>query len=252
MNSDMQRAQSRAMAAQFAAELETVRKSMLEVVADLGSPLGDLVAPRVDAAAPLVRAALTLCVGYNGPDGAPHHRLRLAAALEMLHLALGIHQLLIDASGSDAVSRPVEEERSFVGGTILAGDFCFSRSAQMASQTENPKVVAIYAQALQEVSESSLRELFSGQNGEQTLLRHERNEILLRSGALAAAELSGLDSSARPVLLELSDAALQFALAGNEAGNPCLEPSHSLPEAYRLRWRAFCDWLVAAYGLRST
>lgn len=252
MNSDTHDGQNRRMAvAQFAAELETVRESILVAVADLGRPLGDLVSPRVDASAPLVRAALTLCVAYNGPYGAPNHRLRLAAALEMLHLALGIHQLLVDASGIDALSQPGEDQRSFVGGTILAGDFCFSRSAQMASETENPKIVAIYAQALQDVSEGSLRELFSGHNGDQNAPRLDRNGVLLRSGALAAAELSGLDAASRPTLLEISESVIQDVLAGHKAGYPCSNLRHALPDAYRYRWQAFCDWLDSAYGLQS-
>ena len=251
MSTDTHHARSSPIAErQFQTEIDAVREHMSSALSDLGSPLGDLVRPRVHAADPPLRAALVLCVGYNGPDGSPHHRIHLAAALEMLHLALGIHQLLVDSAASNPLSHPPEDQRTFIGSTILAGDFCFSRSAQMAARTENPKIVTVFAQALQDVSEGSLRELFSDQNGPQPAQGRDRDEVLLRSGAEAALELSNLDAVVRPSLLQLSESTIQFALTSQGSGSPCRGPFHDLPATHQQRWRAFCTWLDAATAAR--
>ena len=68
--------------------------------------------------------------------------------LEMLFVAHSIHGLLLTAvrEGMD---------KSVMGSTILAGDYCFSHSAVLATGTESPQVVAIFAQALKTVSEGN-------------------------------------------------------------------------------------------------
>ena len=83
----------------------------------------------------------------------------------MLHIALNVHRLLVNAArteeGSQKVGAKAELDRAFIGSTILAGDYCFSRAAQMAAQTDHPRVVATFSLALQAVSEGLLREQFN-------------------------------------------------------------------------------------------
>jgi geranylgeranyl pyrophosphate synthase len=225
-------------------ELDTVQDRLFGAVTDLGSPLSDLVQARIRAADPPLRAALVLSAGYNGAQGNPLHRVQLAAALEMLHVALGIHQLLVDSASTASLSQDDDDRRSFIGSTILAGDFCFSRSAQMAAKTENPTIVTIFAEALQDVSESRLRDLFSDQNARQNAHPHMSDEILLRSGAKAAVELSDLPAAGRAAVLELTTSTIDSLLTAHTPPDVWNVPGGALPAAHRLRWQALHDWLA--------
>ena len=67
-----------------------------------------------------------------------------------------------------------------LGGTILAGDFCFSQAANLAIKTENPVVVDLFSQALKVTSEGNLRHLF-----DDHLPPFSDNLALCRAGAEA-------------------------------------------------------------------
>jgi hypothetical protein len=83
-------------------------------------------------------------------------RIYLAAALEMLHLAIAVHIMLADAAASDPANR------SLLGSTILAGDYCFSRSASTCrAHRQRCTVVEIFSDALKRVSEGHLRHIFA-------------------------------------------------------------------------------------------
>jgi hypothetical protein len=96
----------------------------------------------------------------------------------LLAIALGVHKLLLNAADLD---------RSLVGGTVLAGDYCFSRAASLAARTGNPAVVAIFSEMLQQLSEGHLRVIFNEHED-----RFDESSLLHRSAALAGAVLADL------------------------------------------------------------
>lgn len=149
----------------FAAELHTVSELLKEVAQQLDPPLSQLVLSQIMRAVPHRRAAVVLAFSVAGEDAAGDglpdeqetqqiaRRVYLAAALELLFIAQRIHHLLLNAD-TDAMNK------SLMGSTILAGDYCFSRSADLAVRTDSPNVVKIFSTALKRLSEDSLRTLF--------------------------------------------------------------------------------------------
>ncbi|HXF62982.1 MAG TPA: polyprenyl synthetase family protein [Caldilineaceae bacterium] len=236
---------SRAALAAFAAELREVERVLTAAADELGSPLGDLVHAQLKRAAPLVRAALVLAAGYdlNEDPLRRDQRVLLAAALEMLYVALHIHRLLIDASAT----AQEEMDKSLIGSTILAGDYCFSRAATMAAQTDNPKVVAIFAQALQTVSEGLLRPLF-----DKTAAPFDEEETLRRCGVEAAIELAGVTGAERLSYTDAARALAQRIPQLPSAADALAELLPLLAPARQPRWQALLQWLIDGQRHRRT
>jgi octaprenyl-diphosphate synthase len=118
-------------------------------------PLAKLVQEQIERSAPAVRAGVVLAVAVDEDESVRlrEQRINLAAALEILYVALNVHKLLLKDHFAAA-------DKSLLGGTILAGDFCFSQAANLAIKTENPLVVDLFSQALKVTSEGNLRHLF--------------------------------------------------------------------------------------------
>lgn len=138
-----------------------------EVAARFGSPLpGVILAAGLPAQdSPTSRAA----------------RIHLATAVVLLDVALALHKLLLlQDPAADTL------DKSLVGGTVLAGDYCFSQAAVAAARTGNPQVVAIFSELLKELSEVHLRHHF-----EERAERLDDFPLLFHSGALAGAVLAG-------------------------------------------------------------
>ena len=197
---------------EFAAELLAVHQELQGVLADLYPPLADLVRSQLQRAQPLLRAALVLAVGVGDPDHAllRQQRLLLAAAQEMLFIALNIHKLLL----TPQPTQPDEQQKTIMGGIILTGDYCFSRSAILAAQTDHVQVVELFSKALQVISEGILRNFFADRanGGEANTAAgqpatHEQNELFI-SGVRAAAVLAALPA---PTTTDLLDFVQQLA-----------------------------------------
>lgn len=177
-------------------ELAEVEAALTAAADELGMPLGEVVHSRIRRSRPLLRAALILAIAGSAeePGDLRSRRISLAGALEMLYVAMQVHRLLLGSSGDADAS----QDRTFMGGAILAGDYCFSRAAQMAARTDNPQVVRIFAQTLQTVSEGQLRQHF--EVGRAAVF--DENGALLAAGAAAAAALVGLtDADSRQAIV---------------------------------------------------
>ena len=231
--------QSHLAASGLEEELNEVRNTLQSAVDALGSPLGDIVRAQAKRADPLVRAAVVLASAVATPDDDElrRRRITLAAALEMLRIALNVHRLLVGAAYQQPPGdRDDALDRSFVGSAILSGDYCFSRAAQFAAATDNPRVVESFAQTLQTVSEGQLRHQFeySKENGHPD---YDETSELLRSGVLAAAALTAIAPAETAALVDLSqELARRLALhtpgAFTEANLPA-----SLSPARLARWQ---------------
>lgn len=257
----------------FEAELHEVERTLAATADELGGPLGELVRGQVMRARPSVRGALVLAVAMTeqsptgrgeAPPAQRQARMKLAAALEMLYIALNIHRLLVDAVADSApVTGAAQDDaqaaepgsgqedeqldRTFVGSTILAGDYCFSRAAQLAAHTDNPAVVALFAQALQTISESRLRQLFAGSQGMDAQAHAKQpgdTAALLESGARAAAALVDMDAAQREQAIQLAHEVASLLVPGAMPA-----PSTHFPDAgLQTRRRLLLHWLAAQTG----
>jgi hypothetical protein len=202
-------------------ELAAVYGKLIEASDALSSPLQQLVRSQIDRARPYVRASVVLAAGVAKSDTVSlrHRRIQLAAALEMLFVAHHIHGLLLASHAEDM-------DKSVMGSTILAGDYCFSHSAILAAGTESPQVVAIFAQALKKVSEGRLRHLFEG------LTNYDENDDLFVAGVEAATLLAELSEAEK-------NSILHYCVGLSDRSQPIGDADlMSLPTYQQNRWRS--------------
>jgi hypothetical protein len=224
------------------AELDAVREELKGAIKALPSPLQEFIGSQVWDTAVLPRAIIALTTGFPPPgtDPAPFRRISLAAALELLHVALTVHELLVLPHRQNDRR---QLDRSLTGGTILAGDFCFSRAAELAVRTESPQVVSVFAEAVKQMSEARLRRLFRGDD--EPFLP---DEILLRSAAIAGSILADLPIRQCQANADLSAAlGRQMGRDGHHfSGQVALEET-PLAGFQKARWLAALAWLEAAH-----
>lgn len=196
--------------------LEHIGARLLAALDELFPPLSNLAQAHCRDVQPYLRAAIVLttwralepaALSTDAPttDAQPHrltdvpeNALLLGSALEMLSVALSIHRLLLLPSSDNTL------DKALVGSTILTGDYCFSRAASMAAQTESPYVVELFSRALKQVSEESLRGLFG-----EVATPHGEDAILATAGVRAMCHLANADVATTESFLRL---ALLFAL----------------------------------------
>lgn len=165
---------------ELSARVAEVARRLQDSLSGLYPPLSNLAQAHCRDVQPYLRAAIVLSAGdAQARDEQTQERLILvAAALEMLSVALSIHRLLLLPNTDTSL------DKALVGSTILTGDYCFSRAAVLAAQTESPVVVDIFSQALKQVSEENLRILFADE-----INPHGEDEILAEAGVRAAFHL---------------------------------------------------------------
>lgn len=222
--------------AALVAELREVTACVRDALAELYAPLSDLALATLRATEPPVRALAVLATGVR-PDEESHLRARrilLAAALEMLAVALRIHNLLLIAANTaangsaDAHHERQELDRSLAGSTVLTGDYCFSRAAILAAQTDSPTVVDIFSQALKNVSEGRLRASFDPLGSP-----FSDDLELVRAGVRGAAHMAALSAAQATSALGPAE-----ALATGAPMPPALADATNLTAQQRRRWQA--------------
>lgn len=227
------------------AELVEVYAQLRKSVQGLQYPLNELLSQAIEQAYPFADASIVLAAGVceREDEVLRQRRIYLAAALEMLRIALSVHSTLLAQSpdglpmaGADL--QHMEQNKSLIGSVILVGDYCFSHSAHMAAQTDNPEVVALFAQALKELSEEHLRHVFTSKT-----TRVAMHEILFRAGVETAARLADLSPRALSQNLSMSN---QLAQAMDSDSVPEL-PRHQqidVPAFQYERWQSLIPWLL--------
>ena len=77
------------------------------------------------------------------------------------------------------------------GATVLAGDYVFARAAGFAAETENVRVVQIFAETLRTIVEGELRQLFSARQWRQPKEAYYPRIFAKTASLFAAATRSG-------------------------------------------------------------
>jgi geranylgeranyl pyrophosphate synthase len=222
-------------ASQFGQEVTESEALLYESLNDLYAPLSNLARRHVQQVHPHLRAAIILAAGMGENETSEQRarRIAVAAALEMQSVALSIHKLLLQKTSQD-----MTVDKSLLGSTILSGDYCFSRAAVLATRSDSPQVVQIFAQALRTISEGYLRQLFNS-----TLPVIDEDYELMSAGIQAVAILARLPQAAQNTALEFARAALAYQRTGSTF--PLIDLEHLTPPQQE-RWKAFCGWLQAA------
>lgn len=222
------------LATTYQQELDQVADLLLESLTNLYAPLGDLARAQLRDSQPYVRAAFSLAAAYGDgtqqafDDDLCKRRIFLAAALEMLSVALGIHALLVTIPADQS------PDRSIVGSTILAGDYCFSRAAHLAAQTESPEVVAIFSSTLKSISEGQLRTLVLSDDAHAT-----EESFLLQAAVDAAAQLARL----APPAIAFAQRVATWLVGEGAAPEPSRAGELSTRQVER--WDKAIAWLTA-------
>jgi geranylgeranyl pyrophosphate synthase len=116
--------------------------------------------------------------------------IAMAAAVETLHNATLVHDDLIDNAlvrrGSTTLNAVWDK-----GATVLAGDYLFARAAGFAAETENIRVVQLFADTLRIICEGELRQNFSSRQWEQPLDSYYVRIFAKTASLFASATRSG-------------------------------------------------------------
>jgi geranylgeranyl pyrophosphate synthase len=235
----------------LAEELVAVEQLLQAAVVALYAPLNDLAHAQIKKAHPYRCATVVLAAGVSTPDSEAlrQQRLYLAAALEMLNIALAIHQLLLAGTGRQTHDEENPNQRSITGSVILTGDFCFTQSAILAAKTDNVRVVEIFSETLKTVSEGILRQLFAQRN-EQTLglaptpsvpsaVSPFNTELALcEAGVEGTAVLLASPPAVANATKQIVRALVPIWHTTHPVSDLSTLPFHNLPLAQQRRWQA--------------
>lgn len=144
-----------------------------------------------------MRPALALLTGRLYPSDV-QPIISLAAAVEMLHTATLVHDDVVDGSLLRRGS-PTLNARWSPSATILTGDYVFALAADLAAQTDNVRVMRIFARTLMTIVTGELRQQFSDVQYRQT-----REDYFKRSYAKTASMFE-LATEAAGVLIGASE-----------------------------------------------
>ena len=150
-------------------DLQRVETRLHDVPLRSDSDLGlvtEAIGHLLDAGGKRIRPALTLLTGRLYPSDT-EKIVSMAAAVEMLHTATLVHDDVVDGSMLRRGS-PTLNARWSPGATILTGDYMFARAADLAAQTDNVRVMQIFARTLMTIVSGELRQLFGDATHRQT------------------------------------------------------------------------------------
>jgi geranylgeranyl pyrophosphate synthase len=134
---------------------ERMREQADEAHADLRAALEHL----MKAGGKRIRPTLGLLVGNM--LGAPLEKLvTLGAAVELLHTATLVHDDLIDGSLLRR-GTPTLNARWAPPATVLTGDFIFARAAKLAAETEDLRLMNLFADTLSIIVNGELTQMFN-------------------------------------------------------------------------------------------
>ena len=243
------------------ADLERVERRMREPVHPEYPQLTAVLQSILDSGGKRLRPALALLAGSFYPTDS-EKLVSLAASIEMLHTATLVHDDLIDGAMLRRGKTTINA-RWNTGATVLTGDYLFARAAALAAETENVRVIAIFANTLMTICSGELRQIFdrhdlpridSEATWQEALARydqriHAKTASLFAAATEAASVLSGAPEEQVNALREygwllgtgfqIVDDVLDFEgdqeVLGKPVGSDLREGIVTLPVLYFLR-----------------
>lgn len=166
-------------------EIKFVEEKMRAGIASRYTDLQAVVDYLVGAGGKRLRPALTLMAANFYPVDR-EKSYSLAASVELLHTATLVHDDVIDNSLFRR-GLPTLNASWSPGATILTGDYLFARSAELAAETENVRIVTIFAQTLMTIVGGELQQLFSDGHGTIPTQEEYHRRIYAKTASLFAA-----------------------------------------------------------------
>jgi geranylgeranyl pyrophosphate synthase len=127
----------------------------------------------------------------------PEKAISLAASVEMLHTATLVHDDMIDNSFVRR-GNPTLNATWNRGATVLAGDFLFAQAAGLAAETENVRVMSIFAQTLTTICSGELKQIFNSRGHLPTREEYDQRIYSKTASLFAAATEAGAVLSGAP------------------------------------------------------
>jgi geranylgeranyl pyrophosphate synthase len=151
----------------------------------------------------------------------PEKVISLAASVEMLHTATLVHDDMIDNS---LVRRgnPTLNATWNRGATVLAGDFLFASAAGLAAETENVRVMSIFAQGLMTICSGELKQIFNSRGRLPTREEYDQREAGAVLSGAPEPEVQALREYGRTLgmAFQIVDDVLDFVGDERELGKP--------------------------------
>lgn len=159
-------------------ELERVQDAIVKEVSKPGGPLSEALLGLARRDAKLLRPAFTILAARIQTRGArvDDRVIRLAAALEMLHMASLIHDDIVD----DATKRRGEAALHVTYGSrlaVLMGDFLFSRCMALVADLATGHNARMLSAAVAQVINAEIDETDGGRNLDLSVRRYLRRVI---------------------------------------------------------------------------
>jgi geranylgeranyl pyrophosphate synthase len=180
--------------------LAQVEAKMKNVESSLFAPLAHAFVDLIGSGGKRLRPTLALLASQVREEQSDSPRfpaiIALAASVEMLHTATLVHDDVIDG----ALLRrgaPTLNAQWNRGATILAGNFMFARAAHFAAETNNPRVIRIFANTLETIVNGELYQLSARHDFRQDKTGYyqriyAKTASLFAAATEAAAILAGL------------------------------------------------------------
>ena len=212
-------------------------------------------------------ALLLLSAGYAGYRG--DSAIRLGAVVELIHSATLIHDDVIDGANTRR-GRPSANSRWGNHRSVLAGDWLYMQSFQMALTERNFKILDVLIELTQNMVEGELVQL--SKLGRMDLTEEDALELAARKTACLfagcarlGAVLGNLDDAGEQALadyghfaglaFQLVDDVLDFTASPEQLGKPVLsdlkEGKVTLPLIYALESAGAEGQAPGAHGARG-
>lgn len=172
------------------ADLIRVEAKMRGIATGAYTPIAEAFLQLLGSGGKRLRPALALVAFNLFGEPASEKAVAVAAAIEMLHNATLVHDDLIDNA---LVRRGIITLNAqwTKGATVLAGDFLFARAAGFAAETENVRVIQLFADTLRIIVEGELVQLFSSKQWRQPQEAYYPRIFAKTASLFAAATKSG-------------------------------------------------------------
>ena len=140
-------------------ELPAVHAAMLEVQQHLPDPVAPALAAIINGGGKRLRPALVLLAAQMF-DVDVKNAIPVAAAVEMLHTATLIHDDLIDNALVRRGKQTLNAQWN-ASATVLTGDVAFAWAAELATRSQNLKLVERFSETLAIICKGELNQMFA-------------------------------------------------------------------------------------------
>ncbi|MEE9325260.1 MAG: polyprenyl synthetase family protein [Dehalococcoidia bacterium] len=175
-------------------ELHQVEKSLKSIAQVEFISLRELLGHTLNSSGKRTRPAITLLSSkFHAHD--PTLPILMATAVELLHLASLIHDDTVDGA-STRRGRPTINSKWGDNIAVLLGDYAFAKSATLVCDTNNVRVIRLFAQTIMSLSSGELKEQFHAYDWTLTRQQYwdriyDKTASLFTTAAESGAILSG-------------------------------------------------------------